>query len=223
MNIMNILERYFDSVIFDMDGLILDNGHWYQSAYQNAAQKMGYGLKDELYEQLLGLPHIVCDKILKETFGKEFSIKTFNELMEEEYQATIEKDGIKFRDGFEALFSYLKRQGIPIGLATNSTLSHVKNNLRQTSYLESFDVICTADDIQRGKPDPEIYILATHRMNCQTKNTIVFEDSNKGMKAAIAAGCMGIMIPNQALPEAEVKDNAFLVMNSLNDIIPLIH
>jgi beta-phosphoglucomutase-like phosphatase (HAD superfamily) len=58
-------------------------------------------------------------------------------------------------------------------------------------------------------------------MNRQTHNIIVFEDSNNGMRAAIAAGCMGIMVPNQAPPEDDVKENGFLVISSLADIIPL--
>ena len=219
---MNILDRYFDSVIFDMDGLTLDNGSLYKSAYQKAAKKLGYFLSDELYEQLLGLPHAVCDVILKEAFGEEFSIESFTLAMEEQYHETLDKEGVKFREGFEELFSYLKKQGLPIGLGTNSTLKHVKDHLGRTSYLKDFDIICTADDIKRGKPDPEIYHLVTRLMNRQTENTLVFEDSNNGMRAAIAAGCMGIMVPNQASPEEDVKENAFLVTSSLADIIPLI-
>ena len=69
--------------------------------------------------------------------------------------------------------------------------------------------------------EPEIYNLVVHLMNRHTENTLVFEDSNNGMRAAIAAGCMGIMIPNQAPPEEDVKQNAFLVTSSLADIIPL--
>jgi len=219
---MNILESYFDGVIFDMDGLILDNGFLYKKAYQNAAKKLGYLLSDELYEQLLGLSHAVCDRILKETFGEKFSVESFTQAMQQEYQGTISKDGVKFRDGFEPLFFYLKKQGLSIGLATSSTAKHVENHLSKTSYLESFDVICTADDIQRAKPDPEIYNLATSRMNRQPKNILVFEDSNNGMRAAIAAGCMGIMVPNQAPPEDQVKENALLIISSLDDAIPLI-
>ncbi len=218
---MNILDRYFDGVIFDMDGLTLDNGFLYKSAYQKAARKLGYDLGNDLYEHLLGLPHAVCDRILEETFGEEFSIESFTQAMEQEYQETLTQEGVKFRKGFEPLFSYLKKQGLAIALATNSTLEHVKNHLSQTPYLDEFDVICTVDDIKRGKPDPEIYNLAAGLMNRQTGNTIVFEDSNNGMRAAIAAGCMGIMVPNQAPPEDDVKKNGFLVISSLADIIPL--
>lgn len=204
-----------------MDGLILDNGSLYKSAYQNAAKKLGYFLSDELYEQLLGLPHAVCDRILKEAFGEEFSIICFTLAMEEQYHETLDKEGVKFREGFEELFSYLKKQGVSIGLGTSSGLKHVKNHLGCTSYLEDFDVICTADDIKRGKPDPEIYNLVARLMNRQTENTLVFEDSNNGMRAASSAGCMGIMVPNQAPPEEDVKEKALLVTSSLADIIPL--
>jgi len=219
---MKILEQYFDGVIFDMDGLILDNGSLYKKAYQNAAKKLGYLLSDELYEQLIGLSHAACDRILKENFGEGFSVESFTQAMHQEYQESMSKDGVKFRDGFEPLFLFLKKQGLSIGLATSSTAKHVENHLSKTSYLEAFDVICTADDIQRAKPDPEIYHLATSRMNRQVENVLVFEDSNNGMRAAIASGCISIMVPNQSPPEDDVKENAFLVMSSLGDVIPLI-
>ncbi|MBW4628604.1 MAG: HAD family phosphatase [Brasilonema octagenarum HA4186-MV1] len=220
---MNILDRYFDGVIFDMDDLILDNGSWYKYAYQYAARELGYFISDECYAQLLGIPHAECDKILSKSFGEEFSIEIFNKVLQQQYQETLNKKGVKFRDGFETLFSYLEKQGVSIGLATSSTWKHVEMHLSQTRYLQAFDVICTADQIQRGKPDPEIYTLASRCMNRQPKNIVVFEDSNNGIRSAIAAGCMAIMVPNQALPDEDVKEKALLVLSSLADAIPLMY
>lgn len=219
---MKILEKSFDGVIFDMDGLILDNGLMYRSAYQNAVRAQGYSISDQLYSHLLGLPHAVCDEILQETFGQEFSVEKFTQAWKQEYHEALQRDGVKLRDGFEALFSYLEAHQVPMGLATSSNWQKAEMHLGQTRYLQAFKVVNTVDDIQCGKPDPEIYLSTAERMNLSPENVIVFEDANNGMRAAIAAGCIGIMVPNQAPPDEDVQQKAFLILSSLSQAIALI-
>jgi len=84
-------------------------------------------------------------------------------------------------------------------------------------------VVCTIDDVEQGKPHPAIYHLALRQMNAVAGRTLVFEDSNNGMRAAIAAGCMSIMVPNQALPEPDVQEQALLVLPSLEAVLGHLH
>ena len=219
---MKIKDKYIQGVIFDMDGLILDNGSLYKRVYREAAKELGHSLQDEVYNTMLGIPHVDCHLILKETFGKDFPVDKFEEIWSRRYQETLATEGIPFRDGFEALFSCLKQQQVPVALATSSSREKVEAHLQNTRYLQAFDSICTSNDISKGKPDPEIYTLAANKINCQPHQTIVFEDSNNGMRAAIAANCIGIMILNQELPENYVQENGFLVLSSLAEIIPML-
>ncbi len=220
---MKVKDKDVQGVIFDMDGLILDNGSVYKRIYLEAAEELGYTLRDEVYNRMLGIPHADCNIILQQTFGKDFPVDKFEDIWSRRYQETLETEGIPFRDGFEALFANLEDEKVPIALATSSNRKKVEAHLKNTRYLQAFNVICTADDISKGKPDPEIYLLAADKINCQPHQTIVFEDSNNGMRAASAANCMGIMVINQELPEEYVKQNSLLVLSSLGDVIPLIN
>ncbi|MGF1491123.1 MAG: HAD family hydrolase [Microcoleaceae cyanobacterium] len=219
---MKILDKPFDGVIFDMDGLILDNGIMYRSAYQNAAQAQGFSISRELYSHLLGLPHAVCDDILQDTFGSEFSVEKFTQAWKQEYHAALERDGVRLRDGFEELFAHLEAHQIPVGLATSSDFQKADLLLGRSRYLKAVNAVSTVDDIQRGKPDPEIYLTTAKKLNLRPGKAIVFEDANNGMRAAIAAGCLGVMVPNQAPPDEDVKQQALLILSSLKEAIPLI-
>lgn len=218
---MYIQEQEVKAIIFDMDGLIFDNGLFYKAAYQQAAQEMGYYISDEMYKQFLGQTHRACEALLKKAFGHTFFIETFAQLLEQKYQRMLLQEGISFREGFEALFAYAQQCDIPVGLATSSSMTHVKLHLGCTVYFDMLAAICTIDDVQRGKPDPEIYQLVTKQMQVVPKQALVFEDSNPGMRAAIAAGCTSVMIPNQAPPEKDIESQAYLIASSLSDIIPL--
>jgi len=220
---MKIKDKYVQGVIFDMDGLILDNGSLYKRIYREAASEVGYTLTDELYNRMLGIPHADCNTLLKQTYGEDFLVDKFEEIWSRRYKYSLETEGIPFRKGFESLFSFLEKNQIPIALATSSNREKVEAHLQNTPYLEAFDVICTCNDITKGKPDPEIYLLAASKINAEPDKTIVFEDSNNGMRAAMAANCMGIMIPNQELPSDDVKQNGMLVLPSLADVIPLMN
>ena len=220
---MKIQDKYVQGVIFDMDGLILDNGVVYKRAYQEAASDNGYTLRDELYNRMLGIPHADCNLLLKQTFGEDFPVEEFEEIWSRRYQEVLATEGIPFRDGFEALFAHLEKHQVPIALATSSNRKKVEAHFKNTRYLEAFNAICTSDDITKGKPDPEIYLLAASKINSQPNQSIVFEDSNNGMRAAIAAGCMGIMIPNQESAEGYIKQNGLFVLPSLADVIPLMN
>ncbi len=220
---MKIKEKDIQGVIFDMDGLILDNGSLYKRVYREAAEELGYTIKDELYNRMLGIPHADCNILLQQTFGEDFPVEKFESTWSKGYKEALSTEGIPFRHGFEALFSYLETNQIPIALATSSNREKVEAHLQNTRYLEAFNAICTSNDISKGKPDPEIYLLAASKINCQPEKAIVFEDSNNGMRAAIAANCMGIMVINQESAEDYVKQNGLFVLSSLADAIPLMN
>lgn len=220
---MKIEDKEVQGVIFDMDGLILDNGIVYKQAYKQAALDNGYTLSDELYHRMLGIPHEDCNLLLKKTFGEDFPVAKFEEMWSKKYQEVLSTEGIPFRDGFEALFAHLEKHQVPIALATSSNRKKVEAHLGNTRYLEAFDAICTSDDITKGKPDPEIYLLAASKINSQPQQSIVFEDSNNGMRAALAADCMGIMVINQESAEDYVKQNGLFVFSSLAEVIPFMN
>jgi beta-phosphoglucomutase-like phosphatase (HAD superfamily) len=212
--------RPIHTVIFDMDGLIINNSYIYRLAYQAAARNLSYTIDDDLYNRFLGVPHDVCNQILVTSFGDDFPCADFSVEVDREYELLIKTTPNIFHEGFGPLLAFLQEHQIKLGLATSSTLAKVQFHFHNSSYLDAFDFIATTEDLTCPKPDPEIYHLSLDRLDSSPETTIVLEDSNQGMRAAIAAGCLAIMIPRIDPPAMDVQRSATMILDNLQDLIP---
>ncbi len=86
--------------------------------------------------------------------------------------------------------------------------------------MDYFSVISTSEDVATPKPDPEIYLTAAHQLGCDTSECLAFEDSIAGATAAISAGIRTCVIPQIKQPNTFVREHAFKVYQSLEDIYP---
>ncbi|HYW20989.1 MAG TPA: HAD family phosphatase [Nodularia sp. (in: cyanobacteria)] len=209
-------------VIFDMDGLIINNSQLYKKAYQLSGKRLGYDIDDALYARFLGISHEHCAQILEDTFGEDFPNAAYSTLVQQEYARLLASEPTVFQTGFPELFKFLQSQRLKLGLATSSTPTEVKLNFRGTAYPDAFHTILTHADITQGKPHPEIYDRALTQLDLYPHQTLVLEDSNNGMRSAIAAGCLSVMIPSIAPPDPDVKADAFLILETLAELLPLL-
>jgi HAD superfamily hydrolase (TIGR01509 family) len=209
------------AVAFDMDGLIFDSEKIYQYAWQAAGIEVGYPIPDDLYYQFIGLSTQACEKILIEKFGKTFPLKIFRELWIKLRRDKIKKEGVSLKTGFQELFEFLKNQEMRFSLATSSPLEDVFLNFKNTNYLKDFELIITEEQVTRGKPHRVIYELTAEKLGVDPREMLVLEDSNNGMRSAIAAGTIAVMVPDMRPPEADVKIGAFRIVHSLKEVLTL--
>jgi len=119
------------------------------------------------------------------------------------------KFDILYRDFRTVFFPYARRVlehflgRIPMAIASNSPRHFVDLVLRNANLSSAFEVITTIDDVQRKKPDPEMINLALANLGVPAAQTVVFEDSDLGMTAALSAGCRVVLLENPGyhLPE----------------------
>lgn len=215
------MKRKVLGVAFDMDGLIFDTEGLYKHAWQKAGKKVGYPIDDELYKTFIGIPNDQCEQVLLQKFGSEFPLQKFRQEWQRSHVATLERDGIAIKPGFEQLLRFLTQKSLPLAVATSSLRQELKWNFKNTTYLIRFSTIVTREDLHHGKPDPEIYLLVAKKMGIRPENLLTLEDSNNGMRAAIAAGTIAVMIPDILPPDEDIKKNAFAIVNSLQDVIDL--
>jgi len=203
-----------DAVLFDMDGLLFDSEATLKVIWQREAARLGFDLNDTLYAHLVGVPNIVCEKKLMQWF-KDFPLEEFRRnwrtVREEERLA----GGIPPKTGALELLTWLEAQGVPMALATSSSRVAVDRNREAYPELFRFAVIMTIEQVVRPKPDPDIYHRACVSLGVDANYCVIFEDSNPGMRAAIASGARAIMIPDLVTPEAEVREGAARVYPSL--------
>ena len=192
--------------LFDLDGTLLDTEPLYDEAEQKIINLYGNGKTLDLYtkQQLLGTPASVNCKLLVEKFEVKITPAEF-EKMRDEFLIEPFRN-CKFKKGAKELTHKCKYDlGLKTAIATGSSKYNFDNkvyNLKQWLN-DDIDIVITSDNIKRGKPAPDIFILAAKELGLETNECIVFEDDISGVKVAIAAG-IGIVV---AIIEKWQKDD----------------
>lgn len=105
---------------------------------------------------------------------------------------------------------------------TSSHLPEVKHNFQNSDYLEQFDTVITAENVAKGKPKPDCYIMACQRLGLEPSECLVLEDSINGMRAGKDAECQAAMIPDITPPNKEIAEITDYLFDSLEQVTALI-
>ncbi len=208
------------AVLFDMDGLIFDTESVYKLSWRYAAQEQGLAIDDGFYQQFIGVQDRECEKMLAEHFGKKIDLPRYCKVRDKHFYS-VRKQGIALKPGFDSLFHAIKQKGLQAAIVTSSHLPEVQHNFRNSDYLEQYDLIITAEDVEHGKPNPDCYQMAYHKLNIKSDECLVLEDSNNGVKAGLAAGCRVVMVPDLLPPDNEILGQV-IVVKRLDEVITLL-
>jgi beta-phosphoglucomutase-like phosphatase (HAD superfamily) len=203
------------AVVFDMDGLMLDTEPLYKAAWQRACLELGYQFDDAHYARIIGRPTADGELELVQTFGSAFPLDAFRARWPHLWQTEADAGGIAVKTGLLELLTFVEQQRLRIAVATSTEAAFAEFSLRKAGLEGRFAVIVTGDQIQRGKPAPDIYLEAARRLNTEPSQCIALEDSEAGIRSASAAGMIALMIPDLTRPSAVAREAAFRVVPSL--------
>ena len=208
--------RVISSVIFDMDGLMLDTERIALGVWRQAAIDLGVALDDALAEQMVGRSRAANRLMLQAHFGHRVSFDDLAALAEARYQAVLASEGVPRKPGLIELLDMLRARGIPLAVATSTARALAHHKLGQAAVLGYFDVVVGGDDVVHGKPSPDIFLRAADRLGARPAECVVLEDSGPGIHAASAAGMLPILVPDGGrLPPVEIRRLAVYVAESL--------
>ena len=208
------------AVIFDMNGVIVDDEHVHEMAFRETVKDHGIDLTHEDY--------LMCcagktDKRGYEDIGKMFSVDLpIEELLKKKwhvYPQLFERHKKCF-DGVQDLIHSLSKKYM-IGLASSASRSEVMLILGEFHIECHFSAIITADDVQNGKLDPEPYLKTAEFLKVSPEDCVVIEDSVSGIRSAKAAGCYCIAITTTH--EKSALGDADVVVASFGDIQNMIN
>ncbi|ANE47305.1 hypothetical protein SY83_14675 [Paenibacillus swuensis] len=184
------------AIIFDFDGLILDTETPWYEAFREIYEEHGAHLPIELWGLGVGTSgeHFDPYLYLGECTGKPVVKEQIDALFTVKHGALMELQGV--REGVEDYLKEAQAKGIRIGLASSSPRAWVESYLKQHGLFEYFEVIKTADDVLRIKPDPELYLAASEALGVAPAEAAAFEDSPNGVRAAVSAGLYSVIVPN---------------------------
>ncbi|MBQ8614278.1 MAG: HAD family phosphatase [Ruminiclostridium sp.] len=209
------------AVLFDMDGTVLDTEPLSKLAWSTVLTENGYEFTDEMFYKHTGLNPASTEKLYKSYLGADFpyyEMRAKVHLFRENYR---NKHGIAVKKGFHELSDYLRSKGIKAVIATSTPVNEAEKYLKIAGILDRFDFIIGGDQIEKGKPDPEIYLKAAAMADTDIKECIAVEDSTNGILSALSAGLKCVYIHDFSDISAELEKKC-IVCNDLADIINLI-
>lgn len=206
------------AVIFDMDGLLLDSERLMMEQFRRAVTGMGLPYERAVYLRTLGVgPDETLDVFAGAYGGRARALeimKRFSELTEEE----VRLHGVPVRPGAPQLLAFLKERGCRLALASSNRRKHIVPELRGAGLLDAFETIVCVDDVQRAKPDPELYIRAFAALNAPHAAGYAVEDAPAGVRSAHGAGLMPILVPDLQQPDDDIRALAHRIFPSLADV-----
>lgn len=192
--------------IFDLDGVIVDTAKFHFLAWQTLARKIDINFTEEENEQLKGVSRVKSLEKILSWGNKTISDKDFQRLMAEKNEDYLSHVHQMTKDdilpGVHNFLTELKTKDHPIALGSASKNS--KTILEAVGLMSMFDVIVDGNDVVEGKPNPEVFLKAAEGLNVKPEDSVVFEDSIAGIKAANTANMLSIGIGDKdTLVEAD--------------------
>jgi len=204
------------AVIFDMDGLMIDSEVIYQMAWRRAIREFEREMPDAVFRRFLGRTSSDSHTLLADIFGPDFDVGGFLSRCSAIADDHIVTHGIPHKPGLGELLDSLESNGTPKAVATSTRREWALRSLG--SLAARFEVLTTGDEVTRGKPAPDIFLLCAERLNAAPHECLVLEDSEAGIHAAHAAGMRAIMVPDLVEPTDEIRGLAWRVCASLDDV-----
>jgi len=208
-------------VIFDMDGLMFDTERISQISYDYIEKKLGIDLRTGLPD-VMGMSLKQVKQIQMEHFGPDFDFDKIREMRMAFRDAYIAEHGLPVKPGLRELVAYLRRRGLKWTIATSTGSQVTKNNLDITGLREEFPLMICGDMVEKSKPDPQIFYIASELLGTLPRETVVLEDSYNGIRAAAAGGFIACMIPDLEQPDEEISSLITRKFDTLLDVIPFL-
>lgn len=210
------------AILFDMDGLVLDTEKLYTRFWQEAARACGYPMTKEQALGMRSLNRGAGLAKMQSYFGPEVDYDFIRRKRIEMMDSFVEKEGVTLKPGIHELLAYLKERGIKTAIATSSPTERTVLYLTSVGLQNSFDELVSGYMVEKGKPEPDIYLYAAEKLGVAPEHCMVLEDSPAGILAAHRAGCLPVMIPDQDEPDAETKGFLYAQAESLSEVISLL-
>ncbi|HUC17319.1 MAG TPA: HAD family phosphatase [Acetobacteraceae bacterium] len=215
------LPNPLDAVILDMDGTLHDTECIYHEALKRAVTAVGFSVTDGFVHSLIGIPGKETDEMLQTHLGPRFPFDAYDRLYDE-YCETLMAEGIRLKPGVTELLDFLEACALPVAIATSASRRAATLHLMRSGLGSRITKVVTRDDVTRGKPHPDVYLEAAHRVGAAPERCLAVEDSFNGIRAAHAAGMMPVMVPDVLTPTPEIRALCVTVAADLHAVRNLI-
>lgn len=189
-------------VIFDWDGVVVDSSRAHEEAWEALGREVGRPLPAGHFKAGFGrknehiIPHILRWDL------PAAEVVRLGRRKEELYREVLERTGIEPLPGVRELLAGLQAAAVPCAVGSSTERKNIDTIMRVIGLGDFFREIVSADDVTRGKPDPQVFLLAAERLGVLPGACVVFEDSFAGLEAARAGGMKAVGVATTHPAEA---------------------
>lgn len=210
-------------VLFDLDGVLIDSHDQHREAWFRLAEIEGLSLTKEQFSESFGMrnetciPHVFHWADASDT-GR---IRYLGDRKEEAYRDLLREGGLDPLPGVLDLLRELESAGIPRCVASSTARLNIEVCLESTGIAPFFgDGYVGAEDVTRGKPDPEVFLKASERVGLSPANCLVIEDAHVGVEAALSGGMKVVAVTTTHPRESFTGYATSMVVDSLEELAP---
>jgi HAD superfamily hydrolase (TIGR01509 family) len=212
-------EQEIQAVVFDLDGVIVDSEQVWDAAREALARERGGRWHEGATQDMLGMSSVEWSRYMHDVIGLEDPPKEISAEVVRRLEATYREE-LPLIDGATEAVARLSEHW-PLGLASSSNREIIDLVLELSRLDRFFEATVSSEEVQRGKPAPDVYLEAARRLGVDPERSAAVEDSRNGILSARAAGMRVLAIPNPRFPPGEeALAAAHAVVASIAELTP---
>lgn len=174
--------------IFDMDGTMFDTERLrFQTLKQASQELIGQSFSNAYLMACLGLSATTAHELAQETYGADIPYAAIRKRADELELESVRSYGVPIKKGLVQVLERLRKSGLRMAVATSSRRAIAEEYLINANVYKFFDVVVCGDEVEKGKPHPEIFLTAAEKLNLNSDQCLMFEDSENGVTSAFDA------------------------------------
>lgn len=209
-------------IIFDMDGVLIDSERQSNDGWLWAAGQLGVDMPMWLIDSFKGAPAELCCKFFDDYYKGVIDYWEAKELRTQHVYKIRETEGIPVKKGVKDIFEYIRNNGLKCAVATSTRRESAEKTLHEIGVWDYLDAVVYGDEVERGKPEPDIFLRAAKAIGVNPSEAVVVEDSINGIKAGYAAGMRVVHIPDTIAIDDDIRKLTYMVCDDLNGLIDVV-
>lgn len=209
-------------IIFDMDGILIDSERQSNEGWLWAAGQLGVDMPMWLIDSFKGAPAELCCKFFDDYYKGVIDYWEAKELRTQHVYKIRETEGIPVKNGVKDIFEYIRNNGLKCAVATSTRRESAEKTLHEIGVWDYLDAVVYGDEVEHGKPEPDIFLRAAKAIGVNPSEAVVVEDSINGIKAGYAADMRVVHIPDTIAIDDDIRKLTYMVCDDLNGLIDVV-
>ena len=201
--------------IFDHDGLMFDTEKVWQANWKKVADEMGIVLPEEFTKNICGS----SGQHMLDVIQKYYGVEDGTAIRDRVRQGVFDDEAkhLDMKEGLLDILEVFRKNGVKMAVASSSGKEMLERNLKNGGVDQYFSAVVSGQEVEHGKPSPDIFLLAAERIGIPAHDCYVFEDAFNGVQAGYAAGARTIMVPDLIQPDETIRQKAYAVCKTLKE------